>query len=176
MRILGLLVLAAIFSAVPVVVVRLGLGSSPNTFERDFILGISGAYMGLLATLVASSLNRKEQYKQGAYTERAKAVQSLLHDARVVKARAVDLANQPALAGSILASVEESQEILLRNAFEQSVWVGEPGVEAIRRFNAILTRDALLHLKTKAELEAIVVPPFERLRRELMSDLGYVPD
>jgi hypothetical protein len=175
-RIAGLVFLAAAFAAIPVVIVRTGLGSLGGSFERDFLLGISSAFMGLLASLLGLSLNRTEQYRQGAYTERAKAVQSLLHDARVVKSRALEIARQPGVAGPVLMGVIEHQELLLRNAFEQSVWVGEPGVEAVRRFNAAIARDNLLRLRTPAEVEAAVGPPFDRLRRDLMADLGYVPE
>lgn len=68
--------LAAILTAVAALVLRLGLATVKDTFERDVMVLAAGAVIGGFGSLLARWLSRREEYRKGAYTERARAVQA----------------------------------------------------------------------------------------------------
>ena len=137
-----------------------------------------GAILGAAVTLLIQCLGRRDTYRQGAYTERAKAVQDLLNHARVVKDACVhaQAAQNTPNAQAAVKAVDDAKAALLRQAFFHDVWISENrGVQSIRDFNDAINGNQMQAMASRQAVEAALAQPFDQLRKALKKDLGFEP-
>jgi hypothetical protein len=146
--------------------------------SNDLFIAIVAAVLGALLTLLIQWLTRRDSYRQGAYTERARAVQDLLNHARAVKdscVRAQAVAQAPEASAAIQA-VEAAKVALMRQAFFHDVWISEDrGVRSVRDFNSRIDGAQMQKLDSRQAVEAALESPFTELRQALKKDLGFQP-
>lgn len=144
----------------------------------DLFIAIIGALLGAGVTLLIQWITRRDSYRQGAYTERAKAVQDLLNHARVVKDACVaaQAAQGTAQAAAAVQAVDDAKAALLRQGFFHDVWISEDrGVQSVRDFNAAINAGQMQAMSSRHAVEAALDPPFSQLRKALKKDLGFEP-
>ena len=174
----ALLLIVAI-ATLMALVIRFGVESGEETFERDLALLLAGGLLGVMGNIAVNWLSRTEEYRKGAYTERAKAVQELLDSARVVKQTYLDdwHARDAEMGVEREAPCfQEGKDDLLRLGFRHDVWVAERGVQAIRDFNSALDPALFGDFSNHGEVEAFLQPHFGALRKALCRDLGFAPE
>lgn len=135
-----------------------------------------GAAFGVIGTLIVQLIGRRESYRLGAYTERAKAAQMLLRHAREIKVMAVGI---PGLKGphfdQAARNLEAQKTELLNVAFDNNLWISERGVDAVRGFNAEIDASRLRELPSREKAEIAVEKPFQGLHASLLKDFGFKP-
>ena len=175
----ALLVVAAM-AALMALIIRFGVATVRESFERDFALLLAGAVLGVAGNIVVNWLSRAEEYRKGSYTERAKAVQELLDLARSVKQRYLDgwaARNAKGLdRDAPIERLPKDKADLLRLGFRHDVWVAERGVQAIRDFNSALDPQRYADFSNQEGVEAFLGKHFGALREALCRDLGFKPE
>lgn len=151
-------------------VLRVGLEAAKETFERELMVLLVGSMLGIISTLIVAWLSQRGEYRKGAYTERAKAVQDLLDHARSVKDACVKVQ-----AGGSVNTLEEAMHALRRRAWWHDIWVGRRGVTEIAKFTDALDAKSIAGMASREEVEKALAAPFEALRRDLCRNLGFQP-
>ena len=190
----GALIAASVVMALGLL--RLGLHSPRDAFERDLLLVLTGAALAAVGKTVRDLVIRSEAYRQGAYTERAKAVQEILAVARDVKAACVHtLCGEPGPEEATIAllqilrhppaehlvpereeRVRVLRDALLRLSWHHRVWIGTRGEQAVRRFlDGTAQAQEMKRGEPREQYESAVGRPFGELENALMGDLGYWP-
>ena len=174
--------------------VRGGVSANAGSFESSLCLVLAGAALTAAGKAAVDLATRSEAYRQGAYTERAKAVQSVLRFARDLKTRRIDnligrLAFVQINPAAVLRDHEEIMESLsvelLRETLDVLVWIGRSGEAAVREYVLALGLAREVHRAERtwahekaerARLEVELGATFEVLERALMADLDYTPE
>ena len=146
--------------------------------SSDLFIAIVGALLGAGLTLLIQWVTRRDTYRQGAYSERAKAVQDLLNHARAVKDACVLAQAARGTAGAFAAvqAIDHAKAALLQQAYFHDVWISEErGVQSIRDFNAGVIGNQMQAMASRQAVEAALNQPFDQLRAALKKDLGFMP-
>lgn len=166
--------------------IRFGVGTKPDTVERALALTVAGAALATLGKTVVDLIMRGEAYKQGSYTERAKAVQRVFQGIREVRELGrVAWAIRNGYAYLTPGATHDEAETVAREryqtslrelltlAFTEELWIGQAGVDAVRRFTQAIP---YLHHGNQAT-EELFLEEFNRhaeeLRTELRIGLGF---
>ena len=172
-----LVLLGAVAAAI--ILLRRGLDSPAQSFERELLLVLTGAALAAVGKLVIDLITKTEAYRQGAYTDRAKAVQEILAAARDMKVAAlaflmmVPRGQKGSAPGEQL--FRKSCDDLLRLAWHHRVWIGKRGENVVREFIESMRKIDNDDNKGKEQLEVEINERFARLEALLMGDLGFWP-
>jgi hypothetical protein len=157
----------------------LGRNAPQNSLRRELALVLGGTLLGVASAIVTSALQRREGYRQGAYTERAKAVQRLMAEVRKHRGRAL---SQIALRGTTGAPcirnyLLDSDNTLRSYAFEETVWIGRTGVQAFREFLESAGVDSrVARARTIEQATVLYNAAFDDLTDYLLDGLGFSVD
>lgn len=141
---------------------------SADERESGFFYALAGAAIASAGAAVVRAIYRAEAYQQGAYTERASVIQTLLAAAREDK--------------DILVVVWQRDYDISRHStlkqlgFHHRPWIGSSGVESVRRYVTATEQIGHRIFQSREEAEAAVDGPFETLYDELMQLLGVWHD
>lgn len=176
----SLAVLAALL-ALAFVLIRLGIAQPPASFEGGLCLTLAGAVLAAFGKTLIDAINRGESYRQGAYTVRAEAVQRVCRAAR--ECRELFLAAWAQTRPNRWPPEADEPEYLdeldrrlleMRNAaFDDHVWLGEAGVQAVRDFRDQVTELQLEEFENKDAATGAFNQCFDCLDRELKIGLGF---
>jgi hypothetical protein len=173
------------------VALRVFASADKDSLERDIALVVIGGLISVGVAAIYRAATLVAEYRQGAYTERAKAVQLVLSEARTVKAswfgsllgRLTAVGVSPASMDPHTAVVDRLTPSLLLRTWENRVWIGRSGERAVYQFIDGLKAVHEHHgnwstspSDERARLEQAVGEPFGTLERTLMLDLGYWAD
>jgi len=175
--------------AVAWLLVRGGVSAPPGSFEASLYLVLAGAALTAVGKSVIDLATRSEAYRQGAYTERAKAVQEVLKQARATMTLALEFVGFTFASGwLVLAKQEGGQrevETQLNEAHERSrdlaryhrVWLGGRGEDAVVEFLEVLSEnEAAAPPQSKEAAGDLIRAALRKLESRLMADLDYTPE
>lgn len=180
--------IAAASFVVGVWAIQQGLKARPgDEFERGLLLTLAGASLAAFAKLLIDAMRRHEVHRQGSYTERAQALQRMMRHLRDVRQVALDAwkakqrghhsVNSSNLVEILSPRTAEDRLadalIMLRNnAFDEDVWLGDGGVQAVRDFNAAVLAMDLGANSLEGAFSDALSEHTTRLRERLKASLG----
>lgn len=157
-----------------------GRNTGSDSIRRDLALVVCGTLLGIAANIVTSAIQRREAYRQGAYTERAKVIRELLEQVRNHRSTVLGIHSRRSsfkTVGEYHVALSVYGNGLLRTAFTETVWIGSSGVNAFRKFNGLTGSDSAFAL-ADTEDKAILIynAAFDELADTLTAGLGFTVD
>lgn len=146
--------------------------------ERQWVFFAAGLLGGVLTNVLTNWYLRTDEYRRGAYTERSKAIQAIVNDARDVRDTFVYWwfeRGNPVSMLECAKSIEAVKARLFRLALYHEVWIGRRGVDAVIAFNEAVQAADLKAISSGDDAEKFLSPALEELKRQLRRDLGYDP-
>jgi hypothetical protein len=167
--------------------VRAASSAAAGSGEQGFLFTLAGVAVAAAGKSIVDVAMRGETYRQGAYTERARAVQRVLQAARTARAAGGGawLANQQVvISGGGNFDIDRRYDEAIEahgiaiatvsgTAFEEDVWLGMEGVDAARRFADTVQRLQFDAFETRTTYLAVVTAEMEKLRASLLAGLGF---